>query len=109
MAVDYLSFGIKDVVTSVKAPNMNSIAERFVRSVRNEALDNFIIFNQKQISKIITEYVEYYNTERPHQGIDQIPKGEPPDRELCSHILDSKPRCKPVLGGLHHHYYKKVA
>ncbi len=58
---------------------MNSIAERFVRSVRTEALDNFIILDQKQVSKIITGYVHYYNSMRPHQGIYSIPLGKPPN------------------------------
>ena len=83
----------------------NAIAERFVRSIHSESLDNFILLNQKQISKIIADYVEYYNSMRPHQGISTIPKGKPPDLSLCSHRLRGSVASKPVLGGLHHHYF----
>jgi len=42
MYVDDISYGIKGIATYVKAPDMNAIAERFVRSIRSESLDNFI-------------------------------------------------------------------
>ncbi len=108
MSIDYLQYGIKDICTSIKSPNMNAIAERFVRSIRNEALDNFILFNQKQVLKIIRKYVEYYNFNRPHQGIAKIPKGKPPNI-LKSDFSTGNIRKVKVLGGLHHHYYRKVA
>jgi len=36
---NFLHFGLKDIRISVNAPNMNSISERFVGSVRREALN----------------------------------------------------------------------
>ena len=33
--LDYSFYNIVDVCTSVQAPNMNSIAERFVKSIKN--------------------------------------------------------------------------
>jgi hypothetical protein len=39
--LNYILYDIKQICTSVKAPNMNSIAERFVKSARSEALDYF--------------------------------------------------------------------
>ena len=100
---DYLSYGIKEVRTSIQAPNMNAIAERFVGSVRREALDHFLIINRNQVKNILTEYFTYYNTKRPHQGIGQdTPKKYIPFRR--GEILKV-----PVLSGLHHHYYRKAA
>jgi hypothetical protein len=82
---------------------MNSISERFVLSARFEALDNFVILNQVQIEEILKEYIFYYNNKRPHQGIEQ-------------HVPNTYKSCKngkiiksPILSGLHHHYYRKVA
>ena len=60
--LDYLSYGIKQVKTSIQAPNMNSIAERFVGSVRREALDHFLIINRNQVKNILAEYITYYMT-----------------------------------------------
>lgn len=99
----YENYGIIDICTSVKAPNMNSIAERFVGSVRREALDYYIILNKIQLKNILSEYIEYYNSLRPHQGIEQrIPGGN------TFNNLGVIKR-KKVLGGLHAHYYREVA
>jgi len=101
--LNYLSYSIKGVCTSVKTPVMNAIAERFVGSARREALDYFIIINQNQIKNILNEYIDYYNTMRSHQGIDQqIPKEYIPQK-------NGKVVKMPILSGLHHHYYRKAA
>jgi hypothetical protein len=47
---------------------MNSIAERFVKSPRSEALDFFLLISEKQLRGILTEYIEYYNALRPRGG-----------------------------------------
>jgi transposase InsO family protein len=101
--LNFLHFGLKDIRISVNAPNMNSIAERFVGSVRREALNFFLLLSEKQIRGILTEYIEYYNALRPHQGIDQnIPQGYKPQysREV---------RKIPILGGICYHYERQVA
>ena len=60
---------------------MNSIMERFFRTVKREALDNFLLLGRDQIQGILQEYVAFYNTQRPHQGIrQQIPKPGEPER-----------------------------
>jgi len=101
--LDYNNYGIKDVCTSVKAPNMNSIAERFIGSVRREALDYFLIMNKKQLKNIQTEYIDYYNSMRPHQGIGQ---GNPEGNTFSK---EGSIKRKKVLGGLHSHYFRDVA
>jgi len=98
--LDYVSFGIKGVRTSIQAPNMNAIAERFVGSVRREALDYFILFQENQIKNILKDYITYYNSLRPHQGIAQrIPNGYKP--ETNGRVLKL-----PILGGLCNHYLR---
>lgn len=97
------SYSIKEVCTSKKSPNMNAIAERFIRSARQEALDYFLMLNRKQLKSILTEYINYYNTMRPHQGINQnIPKNYVPHKN--GKIIKS-----PILSGLHHHYFREAA
>ncbi len=47
--LNYLAYGMKEIRTSVRAPNMNAIAERFVGSVRREALDYFLLISKSLI------------------------------------------------------------
>jgi hypothetical protein len=77
---------------------MNAFAERFIGSVRREAFDWFILFNETQIRNILVEYIGYYNEKRPHQGIAQkAPNGYTPQKQ--GNIITY-----PILPGLHHHY-----
>jgi putative transposase len=101
--LNYVDFGIKGIQTSVKAPNMNAIAERFIGSVRREALDYYLLLSEKQIMRILHEYIDYYNSKRPHQGIEQrIPLDYEP-------IIRGKVIKFPVLGGLCNHYQRRAA
>jgi putative transposase len=95
----YKEYEIKGIATTPYSPNLNAYAERFIRSVRQECLDWFIIFSEKQLRNILKSYMEYYNQFRPHQGINSIPEGRPPD-------LSGKIKKKPILFGLHNHYYR---
>ncbi len=99
---DLSDYGITPVRTAIKSPNMNAIAERFIGSVRREALDYYLLLKEKQVYTIIDEYIKYYNSQRPHQTIEGIPKGYTPQKT-------GKIKSKPILGGLHHHYYRKAA
>ena len=102
--IDFLAYNLASVNTAVEAPNMNSIMERFFRTVRREALDNFLLLGRSQIQGILEEYIAFYNTQRPHQGIrQQIPK--PGEAERTRGPI----RKRTVLGGLHHHYFRQAA
>ena len=54
---------------------MNAYIERLNGSIRREALDHFLLLTGKQIRNIVSEYIEYYNQYRPHQGLNGIPDG----------------------------------
>jgi putative transposase len=98
----YQEYDIKGVATTPYSPKLNAYAERFIRSIRQECLDWFIIFSEKQLRNILKSYMEYYNKLRPHQGINSIPEGKPPD-------VSGKMKKEPILGGLHHNYYRSSA
>ncbi len=77
---------------------MNTYVERLNGTIRREALDHFMIISRKQVKNIISEFIEYYNTQRMHQGINKIPDAE---------IMDTPGTIKKIqiLSGLHHHYF----
>ena len=100
----YKEYNIKDVAIVPYSPNMNAYAERFVRSIRQECLDYFIIFTYGQLRNIVRSYIDYYNNYRPHQGLKDIPNGLPAE---CSKTGEIKQ--KSLLFGLHNHYYREAA
>ena len=94
--------GIRDVRTAYRSPWQNAYAERVIGSIRRECLDHMIILNENHLRKVLAEYVDYYNTIRPHLSLDRnapIPRHvEPPEA--------GKVVATPILGGLHHHYHR---
>jgi putative transposase len=62
---------IEVIHTPYRTPNANAFAERWVRSVREECLDRLLIVNERHLRQTLQVYVAYYNTRRPHQGLDQ--------------------------------------
>jgi putative transposase len=96
--------GIKILKTPYHAPRANAICERFMRSVRKECLDHLLIFQDKQLHRVLNAYVAYFNQARPHQGIgQQIPERL---RSVPSaQHAENKVIAIPVMGGLHHDYH----
>ncbi len=75
-------------------------SERWVRTVREECLDCILIFNAAHLRRVVIEFVDYYNTARPHPGIDQqtpIPQARPSSGTI---------QRRNVLGGIIHDYYR---
>ena len=94
--------GIKGLPIPYGAPNASPFVERFIRTLREEALNHFIFLGIGHIRRVVTEYVRYYNGARPSQAIHGIPdpypelkQPPPPNGTLVA--------C-PVLGGIHHDY-----
>ena len=95
--------GIAQLRTAYRAPRQNAVCERFLGSVRRECLDHLLVLGETQLRRILREYLAYFNTARPHQGLRQrVPDG----REGCvsGATLPGPVRVVPVLGGLHHAY-----
>ena len=95
---------IKVLKTPFHAPNANAICERLMRSIRQECLDHFLIFSERQLNRLLKNYLEYFNYYRPHQGIGQVM----PIKPEATKQVGGKIVAFPILGGLHH-YYERVA
>jgi hypothetical protein len=58
-----------------RSPRANAYAERWVRTVRAECLDWTLVWNQRQLRRVLAEYLRHYNTARPHRSLDRQPEG----------------------------------
>jgi transposase InsO family protein len=98
--------GVKRLPLPPHSPNLNAIAERWVRSVKDEALSKMILFGERSLYHVLSQYVEHYHAERCHQGLGNIipfPKPSPAnDRE-------GSIQCHERLGGLLKFYERKAA
>jgi len=90
-----------------RSPNLNAYAERWVRSVKEEALSKLIIFGEGSLRRVLREYLIHFHRERNHQG-----KGNvllfPMNRQSvpCS---NRSVRCRERLGGLLKYYHREAA
>ena len=98
------SIGIETVLTPVRAPQANGIAERVVRTLRQECLNHMIPMSERHLRQVLLEYADYYNSTRPHRTLGlETPEGP---RAVQS---EGPVTATPVLAGLHHRYERLAA
>ena len=96
--------GAKVVRTAIQAPNMNAVAERFVGSVKRECLSKLILFGDRHLQRVLSNYADHYNQDRPHQSLDNNPiQPRPSDQSNEGEIVADE-----RLGGLLRSY-RRVA
>ncbi|MEZ6072239.1 MAG: integrase core domain-containing protein [Pirellulales bacterium] len=109
--------GVKIRKTAYRSPNTNAYVERFLQTLQQEALDHFIVFGQQHLDVIVSEFVQHYHEERPHQGMDNdvLVAGETPSTKSADEdpprdvVPVSQIACRERLGGVLKHYYRKAA
>src|SRR5438874_9563294 len=90
--------GIDAIATPIHAPKANAIAERVIGTLRRECLDHLIILDEQHLRSVLTEFMRYYNQERPHRTLGlQTP-------QMKVRPATGIVRSRPVLNGLHHIY-----
>ena len=72
------ALGSRIVQTPIRVPQANGFAERFVRTVRSECLDWLLIANTHHLERVLTVFVDHYNSHRTHRGLNlEPPNGRP--------------------------------
>jgi putative transposase len=98
--------GFKILKTPVQTPVANSIAERWIGTIRRELLDRTLIWNQHQLDRLVADYIDHYNTHRPHRSLNQRPPlaaEAPPPKQRHLHVAKST-RCDGLI-----HEYQNAA
>ena len=65
--------GLKILKSPVRTPIANTFPERWIGSIRRELLDRVLIWNQRQLERLVIDYIDHYNEHRPHRSLDQQP------------------------------------
>jgi transposase InsO family protein len=97
--------GMEPIVLPPRSPNLNAHCERFVRSIKEEVLDQILMLGERSLSYVIQQYLVHYHTERNHQGLDDQLIAHP--SESGSHSGQVRRRAR--LGGLLSYYYRDAA
>ena len=102
------SAGGKSVKILAQSPNCNAYAERFVKTIKYECLNQFVIFGERHLRYLIKEFREHYHTERFHQGLDgQLIKGQPGSAN--DNGANGSVVRRSRLGGLLNYYHREAA
>jgi transposase InsO family protein len=61
------------ITSQVRSPRANSLAERYVGTLRCECPDHLLIHGERYLRRVLAEYARHYNGHRPHQSREQRP------------------------------------
>jgi transposase InsO family protein len=98
---------VKTLRLPARSPNLNSYAERWVRSVKEECLSRLILLGESSLRRALQQYMVHYHEERNHQG-KQNRILFPSQREGTGRRKGAV-RCRERLGGLLKYYERKAA
>ena len=97
--------GVASVRLPPKSPNLNAHLERFMRSIKQEALCRIIFFGEGSLRRATNSYLLHYHGERNHQGLENTII-DPAD-ELGS--SQGEVKCIERLGGTLRYYHRDAA
>jgi transposase InsO family protein len=99
------SLSIDEVLTAPRSPWQSPYVERLIGSLRRECLDHLIVFSERHVRRVLSEYLRYYHRSRSHLSLHKdCPETrpvEPPERGKVIEL--------PQVGGLHHRYTRRAA
>jgi transposase InsO family protein len=97
--------GVNCVQLPPRSPNLNAHIERFMKSLKAEALETLILFGESMLRRTIASYLDHYHQHRNHQGLNNriIEPGNEVGR------FEGKVTCQENLGGLLRFYYRDAA
>ena len=97
--------GVEPVLLPPRSPNLNAYCERFVRSIKEEALNQMVMLGEHALYYAIQQYLAHYHHERNHQGLDNhlIAREEAVDGQTGDVVRRER------LGGLLSYYHREAA
>jgi transposase InsO family protein len=101
----FRSESLRVIRTPIRSPKANAVAERFVRTARRECLDHVLVCSERHLLRILREYINHYNKERPHRGLSLAT----PETKLISDYAGGDVVRRSRLGGLINEYHRKAA
>src|SRR5215469_7409575 len=97
--------GVESIKLPPRSPNLNAYAERFVRTIKEDCLEQMIFFGEGSLRNAVREFIAHYHRERNHQGLGN---------RLISPAQRTATQTGPIrrrerLGGMLNYYYREAA
>src|ERR1700693_5821416 len=96
---------IREILTAPRSPWQSPYVERLIGSIRQECLDQIIVFNESSLRRNLKSYFYYYQSTRAHLSLE---KDASETRLVQLPELGSVVELADV-GGLHHRYERRAA
>ena len=79
---------IKHVYTYPRCPKINSVIERYNRSIQEEWMNSYLdeIYDTKQFNQRLQQYLYFYNNERVHESLGLKTPAQVTGKEIISPI-----------------------
>jgi putative transposase len=97
--------GMEPVLLPPWSPNLNAHCERFIRSIKEEALGQMVLLGEGSLYYASQQYLAHYHHERNHQGLDnQLIARDGAVGCQTGHVVR-----RERLGGLLSYYHREAA
>lgn len=97
--------GVKVLQLPARSPNLNAYVERFVLSIKTECLGKIVPLGEAHLRWAVSQYVEHYHAERPHQGLGGVLL----EVDALAVSAEGEVRCRERVGGTLRFYYREAA
>ena len=99
------AMGVKQILSTPKAPWQRAYIERLIGTIRRERLDHVIVFSESSLRRHLLAFSDYYHRSRTHLSLQK----DTPDGRPIQPMNAGKIVAIPEVGGLHHRYERRAA
>jgi transposase InsO family protein len=100
----FTAMGIRILASPPQAPKAHAICERIIGTLRRDLFGRLLIINELHLRQVLTEYLQHYNTARPHRALGQLAPAQAGTRPPQINLAEYRICRKQVLGELIHEY-----
>lgn len=63
------SYGLQQEFITPYCPQQNGMVERVIRTLKEQCIHRHRFESQQHASRVISDWIQFYNTRRPHQAL----------------------------------------
>jgi putative transposase len=70
------SYGLRQEFVTQHSPEQIGVVERLIRSLKEQCVHRHRFATLQHASRVISDWIGFYNTQRPHQALDMRTSAE---------------------------------